>query len=199
MIPSSNLFETQPESCRLPLQKKEIIYTDYIKGRLDLIKRYERVLFYDPTELYKRIGHLIDPHKRHSGLSMDQVFPKLEKYCACGCGQEAEASSPDIKNPWQRKWSKGFGCQEFAGDVLSIINNYFKKPVTYMKLYVGNICEECNECDGEELDHIIGVKHGGGGCWLSNYKWLCAKCHRNKTNTDFGFKGMSKTQINIEL
>ena len=179
-----------------PLERKEIIHTDWYKSKPDLIAKVERVLFFDPTEVYKRVEHLIDPYKRHVGISMEEMFPKIDGKCACGCEEK-----PPSGEDWQRKWATD-SCQSFTGDVLSIINNYFGKPAKYVTLYYGKICssENCEETYYLELDHIIGVKQGGGGCWLSNYRWLCKSCHNNKTNKDFKWKEYKPTnQISMTL
>jgi 5-methylcytosine-specific restriction endonuclease McrA len=51
---------------------------------------------------------------------------------------------------------------------------------------------KCNHCGAEDcildLDHKTPVKFSGGGKWLDNYQYLCKKCHRIKTNSDFGWK-----------
>lgn len=187
---------------RAPLIKKEIMWSDWHRERPELIKRFERVLFFDPSELYSKIEHLIKPTHRHQGLGMDVLFPKIEKFCACGCGklavQSTEFKEDGVTPTWQRKWHSD-ECGAFAGDVLSIINNYFGKPAKYIDLYYGHKCVNCDSTHQLELDHIVGVKHGGGGCWLSNYEWKCAKCHREKTNSDFGFKQQNKNQLSIEI
>lgn len=170
-----------------PLGKKEIAWSEWYADKPHLIRRFERVLFFDPAPVYARVGHLIDPFKRHAGLSMEQVFPKLEGQCACGCDKP-----PKSGEGWQRKWATD-ECQEFASDVLSIINNYFGKPAKYITRYAGEVCSECTNTHCLELDHIVGVKQGGGGCWLSNYRWLCKDCHTDKTNKDFKRKEYKTT------
>ncbi len=172
-----------------PLEKKKIQWSEWHIERPHLIEKFERILFFDPTALYERIGHLIDPHKRHQSLGMETLFPKIEKFCACGCGKLAKQSDvfkeDGITPTWQRKWHSDV-CGAFASDVLSIINNYFGRPTFYIKLYNGHKCVGCShETYDLELDHIIGVKQGGGGCWLSNYEFKCKKCHVSKTNKDF--------------
>jgi len=166
---------------RSPLPKKQIEWSEYFLQRPDKIAVIERVLYFDPTELYERLGDKLITSKRHAGISMDLLFPKIPGKCACGCDKKPEMYANDTNN---RKFAS-HNCQAFASDVLSIINNYFGKPAFYISIYSGKKCSECDETDHLELDHIIGVKHGGGGCWLSNYRWLCKKCHVNKTNKDF--------------
>lgn len=193
------LFEAQPAHCRAALPKKEIVWSEWYNDKPKLVARLERVLFLDPTELYQRVGHLIDPFKRTQSIGMENIFPKQSIICACGCGQKAKASDAfkedGITPTWQRKWATD-ECNSFANACLSIINNTFQVPSKYIKFYDGYKCDCGSEGlnYGLELDHLIGVKHGGGGCWLSNYKWKCKDCHRNKTNKDFGFSAKPKKQ-----
>jgi 5-methylcytosine-specific restriction endonuclease McrA len=35
-----------------------------------------------------------------------------------------------------------------------------------------------------EIDHIVPVILGGGGCWLSNYQQICVTCHIKKSKRD---------------
>lgn len=172
-----------------PLSKKDIIWDEWYSDKPELIKLYERVLYFDPTDLYVKIAPKMDYKKRHQGLGMDVVFPKIYGICACGCGEKTK-----IYSPTSSKKFASDGCQKFASDILSIINNYFGKPAKYMKIYSGHVCDECKDESKKytlELDHIVGVAHGGGGCWLSNYRWLCKDCHNAKTNKSFGHKSIN--------
>lgn len=187
---------------RSKLPKKKIQYNEWQLSKPDLIKKIERVLFFDPSKIYKRLGDQINPYKRHAGISMLQMFPPVEGKCACGCNKKPKVYSNKLGEEKTMKWAS-FTCQAVAGDVLSIINNYFGKPAQYITLYAGRKCSECGH-DGYdlELDHIVGVKQGGGGCWLSNYRWLCHDCHVAKTNVTFGHKSKTaanKQQIKMEL
>jgi len=195
------LFTIQPSSCRQPLPIKEIDYSaddKYITPHRK--KLNERVLFFDPTPLYERVGHLIDPYKRHAGLQMEHVFPKNQNgICACGCGELTKAYNEFTSAKWHSA-----DCSYFAGEVLSILNNYFNKPRIWMKIYAGKSCVECTDDKSYdlELDHIVGVKQGGGGCWLSNYRWLCGTCHKIKTATTFGHRSKvaaKKNQSKLDL
>ena len=88
---------------------------------------------------------------------------------------------------YQKKWAN-YDCQRFASDVLDIINNDRGAPAHYISLYYGYKCCKCPSEKDLELDHLVGIKQGGGGCWLSNYRWLCKECHNDKTNRDFNQK-----------
>lgn len=178
----NDFLKIQPKSCRVPLPKKEIIYDDWVKEKHpDYIKYWERVLFFDPTEIYSRIK--IDPFKRIHSISIILFFPDIPGKCSCGCGL-------DLPRRHSRFSTENCSC--FAWCVRNIICNAHQMPRKFITKYSGDNCDECKNNPGTELDHIIGVKHGGGGCWLSNYRWLCAKCHRYKTNTDFGFKTLKQ-------
>lgn len=175
-----------------PLSEKEIQFSDwFIEKHSDKIPVVKRVLFYDPTPLYEKVAHKIEPTKRHQSIQMEDIFPKTNNgICACGCGVGTKKHSETYFSKWATQQ-----CNQFANDVLSIMNNYFGKPAYYISLYYGKICCECLDpiaCD-LELDHIIGVKHGGGACWLSNYQWRCKACHNKKTNKDFGRKEFNKS------
>lgn len=173
-----------------PLPFKSIDHDPWIVERHpNKIPVYERVLFFDPTTLYERVVDKINPTKRHQGLQMEDIFPKQsEPLCACGCGEIPKHGTDKMKDgsekSWHRKWASD-ACQSFASDVLSIMNNYFGKPAFYVSFYHGEKCAECDETSMLELDHVVGVKHGGGACWLSNYKWLCKTHHTKKTNKSF--------------
>lgn len=145
----------------------------------DILIKWKRVLFFDPTDIYDRIHDQINPYQRILSIPVEVMFPSIEGMCACGCGKPLEGR--------QIRWANEH-CSSFAWDVRNIICNAHQRPTKYIHRYFGKQCMECTEELGQELDHIIGVKHGGGGCWLSNFKWVCKKCHRNKTNKDFGFK-----------
>lgn len=199
-----DIFSVQPEWCRLPLPAKalEIESQDWWIERPELLEKVRRVMFFDPTELYNRIAPHIDPFKRNPGLGMELLFPKLKGLCACGCGKNAKASEQfkedGVTPTWQRKWHNDV-CAAFAADVCSILNNNFQKPSKYITWYYGNHCSECGKDSYDvELDHLHGVKFGGGGAWLSNYKWKCRSCHVDKTNKDFGRKNY-RENANLKL
>ncbi len=171
-----------------PLEKKIIIHDEWvIEKHPDYIEYWERVLFFDPTDIYNRIK--IDPFKRIHAISITSMFPDIEGKCACGCGLDL---------PPRRSRFSTENCSRFAWAVRNIICNAHQAPSKFINKYYGNKCSECDSINGLELDHIIGVKHGGGGCWLSNYRWLCKVCHNDKTNKDFKRK-RHKPDNNLKL
>lgn len=192
----SFFFEKQPSSCRMPLQPNgELHFPKWwseqgIDTNKDYIAKVQRVMFFDPTALYERIASHLDPFKRHQGIGMDVMFPHThDGVCSCGCGGATKQyKKGKDKIIAYHKWATHL-CSPTAGDICSIINNYFQKPSKYISYYAGRKCcvDGCTTPHlGLELDHIVGVKHGGGGSWLSNYRWLCAPHHRVKTNDSFG-------------
>ena len=171
------LFDVQPASCREPL-------TLPTKG-VNWKHIHKRVFFFDPTSVYERINelNLLNPYQRHCSVSMMHLFHNIENKCACGCNQELSGR--------QKRWASK-ECSVFAVYVFDIIAGRQQTLRKLRSLFVGGLhCEVCGIQGYDvslELDHIIPVKHGGGGGWLSNYQFKCKKCHREKTNMDFGFK-----------
>lgn len=172
------LFEIQPEWCRAPLPEKEIVHSDWVtKEHPENIVKWERIIFFDPTEIYERIHESINPYSRIASTPVGAMFPDIKGFCACGCGVKLTGA--------RRRWATN-DCSNFAWNIRNIICNAHQIPGKYIGKYFGDRCIKCNELV-VELDHIVGVKHGGGGCWLSNYQYLCKTCHRKKTNKDFGW------------
>jgi 5-methylcytosine-specific restriction endonuclease McrA len=164
-----------------PLPQKEISAPEWFLEdslRMGYWNNRLRLIFFNPTEIYQRISHLINPYRRNQGkLTIEALFPKNDNGdCRCGCGQKAKFSWADQN------------CKNFAYRVYSIIAYGTKEAKVLLHTYYGSKCCECNENDWEDIDHIIPVKHGGGGCWLGNFKPLCKPCHKTKTKKDFNWK-----------
>lgn len=173
----TNIFKIQPEWCREPLPLKIIKHSEWSIEQ-GYAAKWDRVLGFDPICIYDRIWEQINPFQRVLSIPVAQMFPSIEGYCACGCGVELGGA--------RYRWANDM-CRSFAWDIRSIICNTHQIPGKYIDRYYGNDCIKCGESGYHDLDHIVGVKHGGGGCWLSNYQYLCKKCHRTKTNKDFGW------------
>ena len=177
--------------CIKPLEKKDIIMPEWFSEEPETIVYWNnrlRLLFYDPKEVYERASQLIDPFKRtQNKLSTEILFPKRnDGICRCGCERES-------KSMWHSQ-----DCSNFAYRVYSIICYGTADVKNLMRTYYGYKCQNCNKNDWEDIDHIIPVKHGGGGCWLSNFFPLCKKCHKDKTKKDFNWKEYKQTpQIKI--
>ncbi len=169
------LFELQPQECRIP-----IILENKITTKSKIIKR---VLAFNPIDVYSRINDAdaLNPFKRYNNIKFEILFPKLDGVCGCGCGNKLSGR--------RTRWFSN-DCQRFATSVYQIITGDTSYLRRIRKTIIGKyICETCLNVEKDlELDHIIPVKHGGGGSWLSNYNFKCKSCHRIKTNTDFGFQ-----------
>jgi hypothetical protein len=161
---------------------------------LDCKDYQKRVLNFDPVNVPNQ--YVVRPYQRYQYVSVVQLFPKVGNVCGCGCGVELTGR--------QRRWATE-DCQSYAVAVWGIIAGRFDTMQRYMRKYHGWVCSECGCRDkGKEagangtisdlqIDHIIPVKLGGGGCWLSNYQILCSACHVSKTNKDFNWN--QKTEM----
>lgn len=185
-----SLFDIQPASCRTPLPVKEIETADI----------WKRILFFDPAEVYKRVEFQLDPFLRNNtsrNISANDVFPPIPgNYCDCGCGSRLGKGKRRWASEDCRKIS-WYVSQAIRGDVG--INRFL-----LCLYYFGNgRLEGCVECgligdlpdrpnwesrmdyrSSLEVDHIVPVHKGGGGCWLGNLRPVCWQCHQRKTNRD---------------
>lgn len=175
VVVHKNISEVQPEWCRKPIERFDT--------KNELLPKVERVLFFNPESIYEIITerNLINPFSRHPSVSQYDLFPQPDKtICSCGCGVKLTGR--------QKRWASD-DCRWFAGQVWMIIAGYPETISRYRSYISGHYdCEECGDTLNIELDHLHPIKFGGGGGWLSNYKNKCRKCHRIKTNKDFGFK-----------
>lgn len=138
-----------------------------------------RVIFFDPAPVYARLK--INPYKRlQSHLAFRDMFPdRKDGLCSCGC-QAALTGR-------RRRWASE-DCAKFALAVWGIIDGQAGTFMYYVAKYHGRKCAVCRSRRELRVDHRVPVKHGGGGCWLSNFQLLCHTCHVGKTNQDFGWK-----------
>lgn len=144
-------------------------------------QNWESVVEFDPQPLFIRMSGVLDPYKRiQSGLSMRDMWPNENGMCACGCGK-----------PAKQRWHEP-SHSTVAYQIFEIIYGKAGTIEKYIRMLWPVECMNCGIGKGEEvtfeLDHLIPVKHGGGASWLSNYRLRCKKCHRKKTNEDFGWK-----------
>ncbi|QNF35851.1 HNH endonuclease [Adhaeribacter swui] len=108
------------------------------------------------------------------------MFPNYQNgQCSCGCGAALLGR--------RKRWATD-DCSQFALAVWAIIDGQVGKFEYFVAKYNGRKCAVCRSRRDLKVDHIVPVKHGGGGCWLSNYQLLCHSCHVQKTNKDFGWK-----------
>lgn len=167
-----DLFLVQPEACRTPLPLKEFKADPYIK----------RVLLCDPVLFYERCRKIINPFTRYNYVSFDVMFPDCGDLCSCGCGKLV---------PKRKKKFATQDCERFAIGVWTVISGKQGFPLYALTKYydteTGVRCAKCGE-PFIDLDHIIPIAQGGGGCWLNNYQFLCENCHKAKTALDNNWK-----------
>lgn len=165
-----------------PLPPKKIKY---------LRAQNKRILFFDPVGVYQ--NQPVDVYKRVQGsLEFGKLFPsKTDKTCACGCGLPLSGR----RTRWATK-----SCGAFAIAVWEIIDGRQAAIRKFVTLYNGGWkCAVCGSKHQVRVDHIVPVKHGGGGCWLNNYQLLCHQCHVLKTKQDFGWKVSKENTDKITL
>ena len=169
-----DIFKEQPAQCRQPLPYKELTKASPYQ---------RRVLLLDPTSIYESIQFKLNPYERYNYIHFFDLFPENGKICACGCGLEITGR--------RKRWATN-DCQKFAIAVWEVLSG---RPVfTRFLLNIyngGQICRSCGKL-GTDLDHIIPIQKGGGGCWLSNFQMLCNDCHKEKTRQDFGWKKLTR-------
>lgn len=164
----------------------------------DLKEFYKRVLFFDPTLVYKNYN-VLNVYDRINPRRLELAFPKVDTgYCACGCGVKLKGR--------QRRWAN-VDCTRFAMRVVDVIAGITDSVRRCLVAYNGGeFCCNCG-CEAEikyrkdgtsyttmEVDHIIPVHKGGGACWLNNYQLLCADCHKKKTKCDLNKKAATFPQ-----
>lgn len=158
---------------------------------------HQRVLSFDPSQISERLK--LNHFKRTQTVQISILFPQEEGLCRCGCNN---------KLPKNRKSWATDDCQKYAYAVANILIGRTETIRSFLKIYYGWECQDCGCKDTGhtvirtsyngskyedsisliKIDHIVPVKHGGGGCWLSNYRLRCHSCHKDKTNKDFGWK-----------
>lgn len=188
----------QPEICRQPLKPLDS-YPDHWP------KHFIRVYEFDPKQVYKRAHkHLNAFNRIQTKLAMHYLFPAKNGICACGCRRKLGKG--------RRKWATD-SCSKFAAKVYFIIAYGPKEVSPFIWHKYKKLCGLCGKplnmpnLTSEELhsgkwnveiDHIVGVAHGGGGGWLSNYMPVHRCCHREKTNNDFGWnQGPETGQLSL--
>lgn len=169
--------------------RKMLIVNDINK----INENYRDILTLDPSIYYERIEHRIKPYQRFQSISIVELFPQKEDgTCACGCGVLLKGRN--------RRWATK-ECQKLPLQILYVLKGDSKFIANILYNVYGLVCSVCGKHSNElkrpnekdyrspiELEHTIPIKHGGGGGWLGNYTFHCFKCHREKTNKDFGFK-----------
>lgn len=144
-----------------------------------------RVLQFDPAEIYERIT--VDHYKRRNELGIGSIFPTPDDgTCSCGCGQKLTGR--------RTRWATD-ECSRIPVIITLIINGDPQVVRRYLQEYYHDswACFQCGKTEDFrqfsngllvsdlEVDHIVPVHLGGGGCWLSNYQILCHHCHKEKS------------------
>lgn len=139
----------------------------------------KQVISFDPVEVYARIESVLDPYKRHNKIPFIFMWPPNgQDTCDCGCGKKLTGR--------QRRWASE-ECQKFPAAVHGIISGHYDRLQWYVYTIWEYACSNkhcCGTSKTIEMDHTLAVQNGGGGCWLSNYRPLCKKCHVKKTRLD---------------
>lgn len=175
---------------RIHQSRQPLIIDDFT----DIHPRFHKIFQLDPGPFYEKVIHQLNPFKRQNWLLMEHLFPDLQNgLCSCGCEKELSGR----RTRWSSDECKILPLQIFS--ILTGRSEHIKSILFQVYEYKCFKCERSNKDfnDGYtsniHLEHTLSVKHGGGGCWLSNYKFMCVDCHRNKTNADFGWKTKQKT------
>lgn len=108
---------------------------------------------------------------------MQEMFPSIKGLCACGCGKKLSGRQTRWCNP-KHSSNVLYDFLVIKGDIEIIRMNLFEKEKGF--------CRHCGVFDDNwEADHIIEVRHGGGGCDMSNFQTLCKPCHKKKTTSNY--------------
>ena len=133
--------------------------------------------------------HRIDPYaRRQKILWVHDMFPyRDDGLCRCGCGKKLEGR--------RTSWASN-SCSYAARMEHGIIAGDAGCVRIRLRQLQKGVCQECGEEHGEwHADHIIEVRHGGGGCTIDNYQTLCIPCHKAKTKKNH--KSNSKKQLKL--
>lgn len=140
---------------------------------ISLPKIRDRIYRIDVSIIYNRIS--IDRHSRKNSISKDEIFPPIDGYCFCGCGTKLP--------PYRIKWAND-ECREFSFYVWSIISGRTNEIKEILRNGRAPVCCKCGSNKRIEVDHVVPVSSGGGGCWITGYQLLCYDCHKAKTGND---------------
>lgn len=109
------------------------------------------------------------------GLTFNEIYPKIDGYCACGCGRILIRPS----KKWFNKNCRSDAFINFSiikGDNLIIRRSLFDRDK--------GACQFCGDItENWQADHILPVFLGGGGTGIGNFQTLCIHCHGLKTQS----------------
>lgn len=172
-----------------------------IEDITDVPAEYHRILMFDPAPIYEILYNhqyrferqTFSHYKRLNTVEMSTIFPNERGICACGCGHPLKGRS----TRWLEK-----SHTNLALVIQNIIAGRSESIRPVIEAMYGAKCCECGISSNDaydkyykhdsfslvsnflELDHIIPVHQGGGGCWLGNYQLLCKGCHKEKSKRE---------------
>lgn len=126
----------------------------------------------------------IDRFKRYqNNLSMGELYPDIRFKCACGCGKNLSGRRTRWANDDCRKKAVVY-YWIVKGNQATIRIELSKRDKIDGKNYCA-FCKTDVTYTDWEADHILEVRHGGGGCGLENFQIVCKECHKKKTKANF--------------
>lgn len=153
----------------------------------------EKILAYDPTEVISRANP--KKYNRTQSFLMRKLFPNDGNTCACGCGKELSGR--------RTRWATD-ACTKLPTLIYEVLAGRMATIYKIIAKRDGECCRACGKSAEElremrrnwvpkplnslnnplEVDHVVPVYKGGGGCWLDGYQLLCWLCHKKKTKED---------------
>lgn len=140
----------------------------------------QRVLRFDPAEVYERIykhkpqfdRHIFSHYKRRNHVNMSIIFPKPEeKICSCGCGAQLTGK--------RTRWATD-DCQTFAFTVHQIITGETKIIRHLFRQVLGDErCLKCNRSDND-IKRVDYTPHNITDPLLREKAWN--RCMREEAN-----------------
>lgn len=152
---------------------------------------FHRILQLDPSFIYEALDDQLDPFVRNNSITIDRAYPeKKDGFCDCGCGKKLEGR--------KRRWASD-ECSKFIFQIFCILTGRSDNIRRILNAVYDYRCGKCGRNDDEvgyieyqnglicspiHLEHTLAVQHGGGGCWLSNYTFMCIECHKIKSKSE---------------
>lgn len=129
----------------------------------------------------------IDKFKRiQNRFSIGELYPSIKHKCACGCG----ANLKGRRTRWANDKCRNKAVTHYfilKGDATVIRRELRRRDEVEGRNHCA-ICGEDVTYGDWEADHIIEVRHGGGGCELDNFQIACKTCHKKKTKRNYAKK-----------
>lgn len=176
-----------------------------IEDLTEIPEEFHSVIMVEPSPIYQILYNhkfrferqTFSHYKRINTVEMSTIFPNEKGICACGCGEHLKGRS----TRWFDK-----SHTDLALMIQCIIAGRSESIRPIISSIYGAECSVCGISSDDaydkyynrdsfslvsnflELDHIIPVHQGGGGCWLGNYQLLCVGCHKEKSKRERIFK-----------